>query len=185
MKINKIIILSTFILGSIAFLTSCSKDDGAIKKRIGIEDVPAISVNFATGPNNVFSSQIALASAPTFEGKFVASAFFPGTPLPTKIDISVRKNTMTTITGVATNTNVKVFKTNITTFPSTFSVTAAELATLFGAPIATNQAYDFGVDIYVGDKKYEAFPAGVFGAGSGISGMSTIGFGEYVRYYFK
>ncbi len=185
MKINKIAILSAIIFGSFTFMTSCSKDDGAIPKRIGIEDVPAISVNFETGPNNVLSVQIPLASAGSFQGKFVASAFFPGTPLPTKIDISVRKNTMTTITGVANNTNVRVFKTNITSLPSTFSVTAAEIEALFGAPLATNQAYDFGVDIHVGTKKYEAFPAGVFGAGSGISGMNTIGFGEFVRYYFK
>lgn len=185
MKINKIFILSAFFFGSIALLTSCSKDDGPIPKRIGIEDVPAISVNFETGPNNVFTAQIPLASVPTFQGKFIASVFFPGTPLPTKIDISVRKNSMTAINGVANNTNVKVFKTNITSLPATFSVTAAELETLFGAPVATNQAYDFGVDIYVGTKKYEAFPSGVFGAGSGISGMSTIGFGEYVRYFFK
>ncbi len=38
---------------------------------------------------------------------------------------------------------------------------------------------------YVGTKKYEAFPAVGLGSGQGITGMSTIGYGEFVHYSVK
>ena len=67
------------------------------------------------------------------------------------MDVVVRKN------GSAAN--VKVFKAGVTTLPATFSVTSAELATLFGAPVALGDTYDFAPNIYVGDRMFEAFPA--------------------------
>ncbi len=48
-----------------------------------------------------------------------------------------------------------------------------------------NDAYDFAPDIFVGEKKYQAFPTVSNGTGQGPAGMNTIGYGEYVRYYFK
>ena len=94
------------------------------------------------------------------------------------MDVVVRKN------GQASN--VKLFKADVTTFPTTFTVTAADIATLFGtASLALNDTYDFGPDIYVGSKKYEAFPITGLANGQGVSGMSAIGFGEFVRYSVK
>ncbi|HCL04966.1 MAG TPA: hypothetical protein DHW64_02930 [Chitinophagaceae bacterium] len=154
----------------IAF-TSCKKDDGAIPKRIGIEDIPAITTNIEAGSTNTitFTNQAA------FQGKFTVSLYFPGTPAPAKVDIVVRKN------GAAAS--VKVFKAGVATFPSAVTVTAAEIATLFGTAIALNDTYDFAPDIYVGTKKYEAFPLTGLGSGAGVVNMP--GYGEYVRYTAK
>ena len=101
---------------------------------------------------------------------------FPGTTPPTKVDIVVRKTKGTTIN----NNNVKVFKTGITTFPTSFTVTAAEIAALFGTAIALGDNYDFAPDIYVGDRKFEAFPATGNGTGAGLNGQPL--FGEFARF---
>ncbi|WP_315823536.1 hypothetical protein [Paraflavitalea speifideaquila] len=45
--------------------------------------------------------------------------------------------------------------------------------------------FEFAPDIYVGSKKYETWPAVGAGNGSGVTGMSSIGFGEFVRYIVK
>ena len=81
--------------------------------------------------------------------------------------------------------NVKLYKADVSSLPASFTVTAAEIATLFGTALALNDTYDFAPDIYVGTKKYEAFPTVGLGSGQGITGMSTIGYGEYVRYSVK
>ena len=86
---------------------------------------------------------------------------------------------------VVSNANVKVFKADVTSFPTSFTITAAEIAALFGAPIALHDAYDFAPDIYVGEKKYQAFPTTGAGSGSGVIGMNSIGFYEFVRISVK
>lgn len=186
MKFKKINTITALAFGAVMALTACSKDDGAIPGRVSIEDVPAVSMNFESGASNVHSTTITFSTAPSFQGRFKASMFFEKETPPTKIDISVRKNSnLATITSPVTNTNVKTFKVDITTLPATFTVTAAELAALFGTAVAANDAYDFAPDIYINGKKYEAFPAASNGTGQGPAGMNTIGYGEYVRYYFK
>lgn len=176
MNYKKINILAVVVFAAAVLFTSCSKDDGAIPNRIGIEDVPAVSMNTESGG---IAANISLATAGTFQGKFKATLFFANEVPPTKIDISVRKSAKSTSVS---NANVKVFKTGIAMLPANFTITVAELQTLFGAPIAKDEVYDFGPDIYVGTKKYEAFPAVGAGSGSGVNGMSGVKFGEYVRY---
>ncbi|MBA3674141.1 MAG: hypothetical protein H0W75_04155 [Chitinophagaceae bacterium] len=57
------------------------------------------------------------------------------------------------------NSSVKVIQAGLTTFPTTLTITAAQLASLFGTPIALGDNYDIGVDIYTAEgTKYEAFP---------------------------
>jgi hypothetical protein len=176
MKFRNINILAALsIIVAIAF-TACSKDDGPIPKRIGIEEVPAMTMNLEPQKlNNIDTIRVGTPSV--FIGRFKVAMVFPSSPKPTKVDIVVRKN------GSAGN--VKVFKTNVTEFPTSFTVTAAEIATLFGAPIALNDNYDFAPDIYVGEKKYEAFPAVGLGSGQGVVGMNSIGFYEFVRITVK
>jgi hypothetical protein len=175
MKLMKINIKTLLLFTAIAF-TACSKDDGAIPNRIGIEDVPAVSMNTETG---AVTQNVSLATIANFQGSFKASMYFAGATPPEKIDVIVRKNKFNT---TITNANVKVFKTNVSALPADFTITAAELETLFGTPVAVNDLYDFGPDLYVGPKKYEAFPAVGLGSGQGVSGMSAVGFGEFVRY---
>ena len=168
MKSRKINILLTFSLGAIIAFSGCKKDDGAISKRVTINDVPAISTSVdATG-----SQAIDLLNLGAFAGKFKVAQYFPGTTPPTKVDIVVRKN--------GSSANVKVFKTGVTTFPSTFSVTSAEIATLFGVAVALGDTYDFAPDLYVGTRKFEAFPATGVGTGNGVIAMPL--FSEFARF---
>jgi len=173
MKIKNINVLSTFFLAVIMVFSSCRKDDGPIPERVSITAIPVITTDKdATG-----SASVSLASPGSFTGKFKIDLYFPGATPPTKVDVVVRKNPST---STITNNNVKVFKTAITTLPSSFTVTAADLSTLFGAPLVVNEIYDFATDIYVGDKKYEAFPVVGTGTGAGVRGMPY--FNEFARY---
>jgi hypothetical protein len=176
MNFKKINILIVTAFATVLLFASCSKDDGAIPNDIGIEDVPAVSMNTEAGG---IAATINIATAANFQGKFKASLYFAGAEAPEKIDIMVRKSATS---GTVTNANVKVFKTDVTALPANFTITVAELEALFGAPIANKEVYDFGPNIYVNGKKYEAFPAASAGSGSGVNGMGAIGFGEYVRY---
>jgi hypothetical protein len=168
--------INAFIAVAFAFVafTSCEKDDGAIPNRVGIEEVPTITTALEAGGA---AADIVLANQAAFQGKIVLSMFFPGNTPPDKIDVVVRKN------GSAAN--VKVYKTNVTTLPANYTVTAAEIETLFGAPLAVKDTYDFAPDIYVGTKKYESFPANSLGVGQGPSGMNTIGYFPWVRFTVK
>jgi hypothetical protein len=171
MKIRKINILLALSLAILTF-SGCEKDDGAIPERVTVTEVPAITTNIdPTG-----SQSINLLNLAAFSGKFKVDLYFPGSTPPTKVDIVVRKSNGTSVT----NANVKVFKTGITTLPVNFTVTAAEIATLFGAPIALGDNYDFAPDFYVGDRKFQAFPSVGVGTGTGVSGQPL--YGEFARF---
>ena len=170
MKFIKINILSIF-LGAVLVFSGCKKDDGAIRESVSIAAVPTITTNIdATG-----SQAIDLLNLGSFSGKFKVDQYFPGTTPPTKVDIVVRK-----WNGTANNNNVKVYKTGVTTLPTNFTVTAAEIATLFGSAIALGDNYDFGPDIYVGDRRFEAFPVTGAGTGAGLNGQPF--FSEFARF---
>src|SRR4030095_8734255 len=123
-----------YFLLAVLFI-GCSKDDGPVPKAIGLERVPAPKITKdATG-----SQAIDVLSLATFNAKVNVGLYFPDDIPPSKMDIVIRKN--------ESNTNVKVFQAGLTTFPSTLTITAAQLATLFGAPVAVGDNYDIGADI--------------------------------------
>lgn len=155
-------------------LTGCSKDDGAIPERVNIEDVPAITTNLEAGGT---TATITFTNQGAFEGKIKVAQYFADAKAPAKVDVVVRKN------GAAGN--VKLYKADVATLPASFTIKASDIEALFGAPLALNDTYDFAPDIYVGTKKYEAFPLTGSANGSGVQGMSAIGFGEYVRFSVK
>jgi hypothetical protein len=168
-------IFTALALSALVFI-GCSKDDGPIPERIGIEQVPAMTMNLDPQKlNNIDTIRFGTQAA--FLGKFKVGMVFPTAAKPSKVDIVVRKN------GSAAN--VKLFKADVTEFPTGFTVTAAEIVALFGAPVALNDTYDFAPDIYVGAKKYQAFPTVGAGNGAGVVGMNSIGFYEYVRITVK
>ena len=168
MKIRNINILIAICTAAIIVVSGCSKDDGAIRERVPVTAVPTMTTNIdPTG-----SQAIDLLNLGSFSGKFKVDQYFPGTPPPTKVDVVVRKN--------ASNTNVKVYKAGVTTFPTTFTVTAAEIAALFGTAITLGDTYDFAQDIYVGDRKFEAFPVTGIGQGTGHNGQPL--YSEFARY---
>lgn len=169
MKLGKLNILTAVVFSSLAALTSCSKDDGAIPERVNIENVPVITTNLVK--NNGTADTIFLATQGAYQGQVKVAMYFPSQTAPTKVDVVIRKN--------GTGGNVKLFQADVTSFPTTISVTAAQLVSLFGQPLASGDTYDVAPDIYVGTMKYEAFPASSLGTGQGVIGM--IGFGEYVR----
>jgi hypothetical protein len=107
------------------------------------------------------SQAIDLLNLAGFSGKFKVDIYFPGATPPDKVDIVVRKN--------GSNANVKLVKKDVTTLPISLTVTSADIAALFGAPVALGDTYDFAPDLYVGVNKYEAFPAlgGAVGNGAG------------------
>src|SRR5215213_5017858 len=182
MKINKINILLVFALGTIAVFTGCEKDDDAIPKRVTVSDVPTVTTNLDASSSTVIN--VLNSTTPTtFSGKFSVSNYFPGETPPTKVDIVVRKNNFhpnTNPNGVTNNGNVKLFKAGVASLPTNFTVTAAEIAVLFGTPIQAYDVYDFAPDIYVGEKKYEAFPATGIGAGTGHAGHPL--WSEFARF---
>lgn len=175
MKFTKLNIVSVLATAAVLSFTSCSKDDGAIPKRVGIDDVPVISTNLESG---AIAANISLADQANFQGKLKVTLYFDKATPPTKIDVVARKNRSTA--------SVKVYKADVTSLPFAFTITAADLATLFGAPIANGDVYEFAPDIYVGATRYEMWPAsGVAGNGSGPTGMSAIGFGPQVTFSVK
>ena len=168
MKIRNINILLAFSLGAVIAFSGCRKDDGAVPERVPVAAVPTMTTNIdATG-----SQAIDLLNLAAFAGKFKVDQYFPGSTPPSKVDVVVRKN------GSAAN--VKVYKAGVTSFPANYTVTAAEIATLFGVPIAVGDTYDFAPDIYVGERKFEAFPVTGIGTGTGHNGQP--GYSEFVRF---
>ena len=160
------IVIVTFI--------SCSKNDGAIPDRVSIEDVPAITTNLEAGGT---TATITFTNQTAFEGKIKVALYFTDATPPAKVDVVVRKN------GAASS--VKLFKADVASLPASFTIKAADIETLFGTALKVNDTYDFAPDIYVKEKKYEAFPVTGIGSGSGVTGMSAVGFGEYVRFSVK
>lgn len=171
---RKIKLLTALSLSAIIAFTACSKDDGAVPKNIGIEDVPVITTNTSTGTT---TGTITFGNQAAFAGAFKVAMFFSDALPPTNVDVVVRKNGSTA--------TVKLFKADNKTLPANFTITAAQIVALFGDTLKLNDTYDFAPDIYVGAKKYEAFPATGVGNGQGVTGMSALGFGEYVRYSVK
>jgi hypothetical protein len=173
MKNRKINIFATLTLGLIIALAGCKKDDGPIRSSVIINNVPAITTTIESSG----SQAIDLLNLAGFSGKIQVSSYFQGATPPDKLDIVVRKN--------GSSSNVKVFKKDITTIPASFTVTAAEIASLFGAPIALGDAYDFAPDLYVGVKKYDAFPAsiGTQAVTPNNSGIQAYpGFSQFARF---
>jgi hypothetical protein len=177
MKSKKINILLAVAFGAVLSLGGCKKDDGPIPSRVTVDAVPTISTNV-----DATTASLSIAAASSFAGKFTISQYFPGSAVPSKIDIIVRRNA--SATGTISNANIKTYKLNaVSSYPQTFTVTAAEIQALFGVAFVDKEVYDFGIDFYVGDKKYEAFPAASTGTGAGTAAMPL--FGEFARFTVK
>jgi hypothetical protein len=144
-----------YILLAVTVLAGCDKNDGPIPDDVKLARVPEPQI-----VKNGGSAAIDVTNLSSFQGKFDVGLYFPNDVKPSKMDVVIRKN----------NSTVKVFQTDVATFPTTFTITSAQLATLFGAPVVLNDNYDIGADVYTQDgKKYEAFPATGVAYASGIA----------------
>lgn len=162
----KKLIIFSFLLATII---GCKKNDGFLPEDVVVDRVPQPSVV----PNGG-SAAIDVLNLAQFEGKFDVKLLYPSDIPPAKLDVVIRKNN--------NNANIKLIQADVTTFPSSFTINAAQIATLFGATIALGDNYDIGVDIYtINGKKFEAFPA--VGAAYGSTGVANQpGFSPTTRY---
>jgi len=158
-----------FTIIAFALFTGCSKDDGPVPKAVKLERVPApLIVKDPTGSVGLDMTNLA-----GFNGKYTISLYFPNDIPPAKLDIVIRKN--------ENNADVKIIQADVKTFPTSLSITAAQIATLFG-PITLGDAYDIGADVYAqSGKVYHAFPV----VGNGYAAAfqpDHPGFSPSVRY---
>jgi len=153
-----------FLLASILF-SGCTKNDGPIP-----DDVELVRVFQPQVVKNGGSAAIDMTNLAGFQGKFDVGVYRTTDIPPVKYDIVIRKTKKD-------STNIKLIQAGVTTFPTSYTITAAQLATLFGAPITLGDNYDIGIDFYTqSGTKYEAFPAIGVGYGSGVAnqpGAST------------
>lgn len=143
-------------LAFMLLLTGCRKEDNP--KLPDLARVPTPQITKVENTHAVISKD----NPTLFSGKFTVGLYFENDVPPQKMDVVIRKNKKTT----------KVFKENITAFPTTIDITGTDLATLFGAPLALADNYDVGVDITTKDGKvFQAFPAMGNAQGSNITNL--------------
>ena len=164
---KKIIIYSFYLFSVAAFFAACRKDDNGKLPELTRFPVPLV-VKVA-GSDQVISAQ----TPNTFSGKYSVGLYFPNDAPPKKFDVVVIKNN--------DKTNVKVLKTEVTSFPSELTVTGTQLAALFNAPIVLGDKFDIGVDVttYTGEK-FEAFPVVGNSYAAGVAAQP--GASTFVRY---
>ena len=145
-----------------ALFAGCTKKDGPLP--VDVERVPEPQLLRMAGARAIDATNLA-----SFQGIFDVDLYFSSDVPPSKFDVVVRKNN--------DNSNVKVFKTDISTFPTTVTITESDFVALFGTATVLGDSYDISVDVYTqSGKKYEAFPVVGAGYGSGIAqqpGAST------------
>lgn len=162
----KKIILSFFVIVLLA--SSCRKSDNP-----KLPDLQAVPLAQLTRDASADMS-ISVQNADAFTGKVNVGLYFPNDIKPTKMDLVVIKN--------GNKANVKIVKTDITSFPTSVTVTGVQLKTLFGgASIVLGDKFDFGVNITtVEGKMYPAFTTTGISTGSGVT--SQPGATPTVRY---
>ncbi len=160
--------ITCFLILAVFMIAGCKKNDGPIPRSISVTRVPEPLVT-----KNGGSLSIDLTNLGAFQGKFNVGLFFPDDVPPSKMDIVVRKN--------SNNGNVKVIQAGVTTYPSSFTVTAAQLASLFAAPVTVGDDYDISADVYTkAGEKFEAFPP--VGTGYGANIGAPPGASPVIRY---
>ena len=164
---KKIIIYSLCLFSVAALFTACKKDVNGRMPELTRFPLPLVA-------KVANSDQVISAQAPnTFSGKYTVGLYFPNDNPPKKFDVVIIKND--------DKTNVKVLKTDVTTFPTELTITGAELATLFGAPVVLGDKFDIGVDVTtITGAKYEAFPTVGNSYASGVAAQP--GASTFVRY---
>jgi len=144
------------VIACLLILVGCRKEDNP--KLPKLARVPTPLITKVENTDAVISKD----NPNAFQGKFTVGLYFENDEAPQKMDVVIRKNKTTT----------KVFKENITTFPTTFDITGTELASLFGTPLTLADNFDIGVDITTSEGQvFQAFPASGSAHGSNIANL--------------
>src|ERR1700761_4445990 len=158
--------LLTYSFLALLLIVSCRKGDNPRLPTSARVPAPLLTVDPTGDPT------IAVQNADAFNGKFKVALYFPDVK-PQKFDIVVIKNNDIT--------NVKTIDANVTSFPSTFTITGAQLHTLFGAAIVLGDSFTIGANVTAQDGTvYLAFPPVGTAYGSGI--LAQPGFSPTVTF---
>ena len=164
---KKIIAFSLYLFSVAAVFTACRKEDNP--KIPQLTRFPLPQIVKVAGTDLVISAL----DPNSFTGKFTVGLYFEGDEPPSRFDVVVIKNDNKSI--------VKTIKSNVTTFPTEITITGAELATLFGAPVVVGDKFDISVDVTTLDgKKYEAFPITGNSYAAGVAAQP--GASTFIRY---
>jgi hypothetical protein len=166
---KKIAIYSLYLFSVAVLFTACRKEDNP-KLPQGMSRFPTPQLlKVTTGADQVISAQ----NPAAFTGKFTVDRYFKNDAPPQKYDVVVIKNDNKAV--------VKSIQANVTTFPTTITVTGAQLVTLFGSPIVLGDKFDFGVDVTTAEgTKFEAFPITGAAYASGVAAQPNSG--TFVRF---
>jgi hypothetical protein len=146
-------ILKSIFFFTVLFLGSCNPD----------LRMPAVTkVTFPLITFDPTSAKLILDGV--YSGKFIVDTYYKDLPVNSRIVIARNGD----------YTNVKTFKTDITTFPITEPITNTDLTTLFGiAAIATPDYFEIGLDVMMQDGKwYPAFNPNGVAYGSGLFSLA-------------
>ena len=130
---KKIIIYSLCLFSVAALFTACKKDENGRMPELTRFPLPLVAK--VAGTDQVISAL----DPNAFSGKYTVGLYFPEDVPPQKFDVVIMKND--------DKTNVKVLKTDVTTFPTELTITGPQLAALFGAPVVLGDKFDIVVDI--------------------------------------
>lgn len=161
---KKLSIFSLSFLFVITLFISCRKSDNPSLPALTRIPLPLV-LKDPTGDANISGQD------PTsFAGKFTVDVFFPN-ERPAKMDAVVIKN--------GDRTNVKVIQADITTYPTTITITGTQLENLFGGtPIVAGDNFQVSVDATTtSGLKIQGFPVVGNAYASGIAaqpGASTV-----------
>jgi hypothetical protein len=161
---KSILIFNLFFL--LLVINACRKEDNPKLPHLIKLPTPLVQ-KLPTG------NQVIDATNPTaFSGSFTVGFYFEGHQAQ-KLDAVVMKNGNTG--------NVKTLQSNVTSFPSTLTVTGSQLTSLFGSPIVLGDKFDIGVNITTLDgTTYEAFPSSGAAYASGVAAQP--GASTFIRY---
>lgn len=133
---NRITAFIIMILVSGAIITGCKKDNSKLPEGLKKASIPLVKLDDGTSDT--------IRNVATFQGKFSVGLYFAKDEPPKKMDVVVALN--------GDYTKVKVLKADVTTYPSSFTVTAQQLAALFGidaGALKTGDFFEIGVDVYM------------------------------------
>lgn len=150
-------IIFSFLLATV-FITGCRKDDNP--KVPDIERVPIPLITIKEGSDTKISGT----DPASFSATFDVDVYYKFGDQPKQFDIVVIKN--------GDKSNPKVIQADITTFPTTVSVTGQQFIDMFGEGIELGDAFEISADVTTPDgKKYPGFPIGGTTYAPGIAAL--------------